>query len=55
MLVSLARCTRRSVDFVLEFLQNADDNEYARSLPRMSFIIGGSWIVVDNNEVGWSV
>lgn len=52
----------KDTHFVLELIQNADDNSYHRSLltlsskdvPALKFIVGPSSVVVLNNELGFS-
>ena len=46
----------KDTHFVLELVQNADDNSYpAGVLPALEFILQGSGITVLNNEVHWLV
>ncbi|KAJ3090554.1 hypothetical protein HK102_003386 [Quaeritorhiza haematococci] len=46
----------KDTHFVLELLQNADDNKYPRGIkPTIKFHISEDCIVVGNNEVGFSV
>ncbi len=49
----------KDTHFVLELIQNADDNAYSQDptapvVPSLKFIIGDEAIVVLNNEVGFS-
>lgn len=52
----------KDTHFVLELIQNADDNSYHKSLlmsssedvPALKFIVGPSSVVVLNNELGFS-
>lgn len=40
--------------FILELIQNADDNSYAKDLaPSLTFIVGRDLLVVVNNEIGF--
>lgn len=44
----------KDTHFVLELIQNADDNSYPRLKPSLKFVITESAIQVLNNEVGFS-
>jgi len=45
----------KDTHFVLELVQNADDNEYERGVePEISFQLSPSRLVVQNNEVGFT-
>lgn len=45
----------KKTHFVLELIQNADDNTYHNGvLPHLSFNLSPEWLVLVNNEVGFS-
>jgi hypothetical protein len=44
----------KETHFVLELIQNADDNDYTNEKPYLKFILDSSSILVQNNEVGFN-
>ena len=45
----------KDTHFVLELIQNADDNEYSRNVvPSLKFVVNETSITVLNNEIGFS-
>ncbi|KAJ5224987.1 hypothetical protein N7468_006212 [Penicillium chermesinum] len=40
--------------FILELIQNADDNNYTTETPTISFYLGSDFLLVSGNEVGFS-
>jgi hypothetical protein len=44
----------KETHFVLELIQNADDNDYTEEKPYLKFILDSGSILVQNNEVGFN-
>ena len=45
----------RNPHFALELIQNAEDNKYSpEEKPELDFILNDSWLIIQNNELGFS-